>query len=427
MKTTPARRLALAALRALRRGDLLDRAAAVALGDAAPRDRPWLHELLFGTVRLRGRLDWLLDRVVRRGVANVEADLLDVLRLGAYQLLEMGGVPAYAAISQSVELARESVGARAAGFVNGVLNALERGRGTFVFPAFEEDPVAHLATWGSHPRWLVERWIGRWGAEEARRLVELDNRRPETCLRLVGVDRASALARLADVGIQATPIEGLPHALRLEPAADPRRALAAVPAIVQDPAAMRVAAHAAFAAEGPVADLCAAPGGKAVALAAEAPRLVVALDASPLRMQRVAENARRLGGAIAGRIAPVIADARAIPLAPTRAVLVDAPCTGTGTLRRHPDGKWRLAPADLASLVSLQREILDAAAERVAPGGVLVYATCSLEPEENERQVEAFLQRHEAFRAADDAPLVVTPQGFGFDGAFAARLRRSDD
>ncbi|HYE92306.1 MAG TPA: RsmB/NOP family class I SAM-dependent RNA methyltransferase, partial [Terriglobales bacterium] len=185
-----------------------------------------------------------------------------------------------------------------------------------------------------------------------------------------------------------------------------------------------------------VADLCAAPGGKGVVLAG-AGAWVVASDLSPPRLGRIAQTRARLG--LSAALALLTADARRPPLRAGSfdAVLLDVPCTGTGTLRRHPDGKWRLRPEDLAALVQLQREILEAAADLVKPGGVLVYATCSLEPEENEEQVEAFLGRDDRFEPAPgdhgldpaltdgNGRLLALPHRTGFDGAFAARLHRT--
>jgi 16S rRNA (cytosine967-C5)-methyltransferase len=211
-------------------------------------------------------------------------------------------------------------------------------------------------------------------------------------------------------------------------------ALAAVPSVVQDPAAGLVVRYAAVPPGARVADLCAAPGGKALALAETAGYLAAA-DLGFGRLARLRENLRRLEGLPVGL---VVADARQPPFRPVDAVLIDVPCTGTGTFRRHPDGRWRLGPEDLESLVRLQREILEAAASVVRPGGLLIYSTCSLEPEENEEQVDAFLNEHPEFELEPPAPgvldpalldvggrLVVLPQEVGVDGAFAARLRRS--
>lgn len=433
MSVTPARWAALDALRAVRRGELADRALARVLERVTPRERPWVQELVLGTLRLRGRIDWMLDGLVRRGIASLEPDVLDILRLGSYQLLEMGSVPVYAAVSQAVEMAKRVAGKWVGGLVNGVLHSLNRERDRITFPDPADDVVGYLATWGSHPQWLVERWVARFGPDGARALVEANNSRPELYIRPVRVPVDEAVRRLRAVGIDAEPVPFAPDALRIAPPAGAREVLAEVPAVVQDPAAGLVVRYAAVPDGAVVADLCAAPGGKAVALAEHA-RYVVAADVSYSRMERVRENAERIGGLPIGLL---VSDARWSAVREADLVLVDVPCTGTGTLRRHPDGKWRLQPADLSALVELQREILDAAASIVRPGGILVYSTCSLEREENEDQVEAFLARHPEFAPAPpphgtvadellDAAgnLVVLPQAMGVDGAFASRLRR---
>jgi 16S rRNA (cytosine967-C5)-methyltransferase len=433
---TPARRAALRVLERVREGDLVDRA----LDDAASaagldgRDRAWLQELVYGTLRLRGRLDHLLEAVARGGTARIDPVVLDVLRLGAYQLLEMGSVPPYAAVSQSVDLAREGGAPRAAGFVNGVLQNLRRRAADVPFPDFAADPAGWLATAGSHPRWLVERWIARWGAGEARALAEANNRRPELYLRPLGIAPAAAAERLRAAGIESEPVPFSPDSLRIAPPATAAQALAAVPAVVQDPAAALVVRYAAVPEGATVLDLCAAPGGKALGVAETAAR-VVAADLSVGRLRRVAENAQRVGWR--SRLGLVVADGRQAPFRPVDAVLLDAPCTGTGTFRRHPDGRWRVGPDDVRALAALQDALLAAAADRVRPGGLLVYSTCSLEPEENELRIETFLSRHPGW-APEASPaeldpglldgagrLAVLPQRHGVDGAFAVRLRRA--
>jgi 16S rRNA (cytosine967-C5)-methyltransferase len=433
---TAPRRVALEVLRAVGRGDLADRALERAAGGLEGRDHAWVLELAYGTLRLRGRLDHLLQALVRGGIEALEPDVLDILRLGAYQITEMGGVPGYAAISQSVDLARIAGAPRAAGLVNGVLRALQRRGRDIRFPELARDPVGHLSSWGSHPRWLVERWVERWGAAAAARLVEADNRRPELFLRPLGLDVAGAVRRLAEAGLDAEPVAFAPDSVRLGEGVGVARALALVPAVVQDPAAALVVRYAAVPEGGTVLDVCAAPGGKALGLAARA-GYVAAADVSFRRSLRIRDNAARVGGQ--DRVGLVVADARHPPFRPADAVLLDAPCTGTGTFRRHPDGRWRLDPAQLRQLVQLQSALLDAAVALVRPGGVLVYSTCSLEPEENELQVRGFLERHPGF--VIDAPgevvepellstperfLYVLPQNQGVDGSFAARLRRVD-
>jgi 16S rRNA (cytosine967-C5)-methyltransferase len=431
---TATRVAALQALRRVRRGELADLALEAEAAGLSGRDRAWTQELLYGTLRLRGRLDHLLGAFVKGGVEGLEADVLDVLRLGAYQLREMGSVPPYAAVSESIELARHAGAPRAARLVSGVLHSLSRRGDEVAFPDLGADPVAHLSTWGSHPRWLVERWVERWGADEAGRLVERDNTRPELYLTPVGLEAGEAIERLAAAGIAAQRVPFAPGSLRLESAAELGAALAAVPAVVQDPAAALVVTYAAVQSGSTVLDLCAAPGGKAIGLTGDAGR-VVAAELSLPRMRRLEANLERLG--LRERVAVVVADGRQPPVRPLDAVLIDAPCTGTGTLRRHPDGRWRLRPDDLRALTGLQDALLDAAAACVRPGGLLVYSTCSLEREENEVRIDRFLSEHPTF-SAEASParldpglltgagwLQLLPQRQGVDGAFAARLRRA--
>ena len=434
-RVTQSRRAALEALERARGGELADRALDHATARLDPRDRAWTQELVYGTFRLRGRIDHLLAALVKGGLDRLDEAVLDVLRLGAYQLLEMGSVPPYAAVSQSVELVRSAGQARAAGLVNGVLQNLQRRRDTIRFPDFDRDPAAHLSTWGSHPRWLVERWIARWGASEARALVEANDLRPELYVRPLGISISDAIDRLRSAGIETEPVEFSPDSLRVLPPATAAEALAAVPAVVQDPAAALVVRYAAVPEGATVLDVAAAPGGKALGLA-ESARHVAAADVSPRRIARVAENASRVGWS--DRVGPVVADARFPPFRERSGdvVLLDAPCTGTGTFRRHPDGRWRVTPEDLQALAALQAELLEAAAALVRPGGWLVYSTCSLEREENEERVEDFLGRHPEFALLppdgafadgllDSAGrLCVLPQARGVDGAFAARLGR---
>ncbi|HEX2206612.1 MAG TPA: 16S rRNA (cytosine(967)-C(5))-methyltransferase RsmB [Longimicrobium sp.] len=430
---TVARQAALEALARFREGELGDRALDAATEGMEPRERAWTQELVYGTFRLRGRIDHVLNGFARDGIESLDPEVLDVLRLGAYQLLEMGSVPPYAAVSQSVELVRLAGAPRAAGLVNGILQNMQR-RPDFRFPDFEHDAAGHLETWGSHPRWMVERWIGRWGAEEARRLVEADNTRPELYIRPLGVSIDEARARLGEAEIASEPVDFAPDSLRVLPPATASHAIAVVPAVVQDPAAALVVRYAAVPEGADVVDLCAAPGGKALGLAERAGR-VAAADLSARRMRRVRENAGRVGWG--DRVGAVVADGRHPPFRAVDAVLLDAPCTGTGTFRRHPDGRWRVTPDDVASLARLQDQLLAAAAELVRPGGLLVYSTCSLEPEENELRIERFLADRAGWAleppaGAVDASLLdpagrlcVLPQRQGVDGAFAARLRRA--
>lgn len=431
---TEPRRIAAELCADLRRGGLLDPAFEARAGHFDARDRRWLQELLYGMLRRRAVLDAHLDARVRGGLARLDADLIDLLRLGAYQLLHMGSVPSYAAIAQTVELAKERHGLGASKLANAVLRRLDREREALTV-AEPGDPVAALALRHSHPRWLVARWVSRWGADETERLLSANNQEAPVILRPYGVVREQLEAMLEAAGVATTDAPLVRDSLQLAGGA----ALTELGAyrqglfIVQDPAATLVTRYAAVSNGSRIADLCAAPGGKTLELARES--TVIASDRSFSRMLRLRANARRVDAP--GCLA-MVADARHPAIRQVDAVLIDAPCTGTGTFRRHPDARWRLKVSDLAVMSALQRSILRAGADVVRPGGLLIYATCSLEPEENDAQIEAFLAEHPDWRlepppdgavpaaVLDAGRLRVLPQRHGSDGAFAARLRRPD-
>ena len=416
-------------LQAVRRGRRLDRAleaAQVPIGD-----RPWVQELTYGVSRLSGRLDHLLERHLDRGLRSLPSDLRTLLRMGAYQGLYMGGVPAYAAVSETVAAVRMRHGKVLAGLTNAVLRkVIEDGAASDLFPEPEVDPAGYLVSWGSHPRWLVERWLDRAPFETVRSWVDRNNEVPVVCVRPFRGTPAAAAERLRASGIHPDPVVEAGRCLELAKGVDVPAALACVDGFVQDPAAASVAAFARPEPGTPVVDLCAAPGGKSLALAS-AGHPVLAADPSRERLQRLRESVERLGASID----MIQARAEEPPVADASAILLDVPCTGTATLRRHPDARWRVDSDRLADLVPIQESILDGASAAVAVGGLLVYATCSLEPEENDEQVARFLARRAGFRLdAGHSPgqgeeggtgiLRLTPDGTGYDGAFAARLRR---
>jgi 16S rRNA (cytosine967-C5)-methyltransferase len=418
----------------LRAGELLDPAFDKRTANLDARDRRWTRELVYGMLRRRARLDAYLDERVRGGPARLDADLLDLLRLGAAQLLYMESVPAYAAIAQTVELAKRRHGMGASKLANAVLRRLDRERDELHLPV-ARDEVDRLAVELSHPRWLVARWVERWGPAETQRLLEANNREAPLVLRPYHVVREQLEAMLESAGVH---LEDAPLVRDSIVLAGTVSGLTELGPFrqglfhLQDPASTLVIQYACVATGATVADLCAAPGGKSIELTRTAGR-VFASDHSLARMRRVVDNATRLEIAT---LDAYVADARNPAIRPVDAVLVDAPCTGTGTFRRHPDARWRLKVSDVAVMASIQRAILRGAAEVVRPGGLLVYSTCSLEPEENDEQVDRFLSEHPGWvieappagvvpaAVLDDGRLRVLPQQHGTDGAFAARLRR---
>ena len=436
---TQARFAAANVLADLRAGELLDATLDRHADALDARDKRWVRELLYGTLRQRGWLDALLESRVRGGLSRIDDDITDLLRLGMYQLLYMRSVPPYAAIAQTVELAKRRHGIGASKLVNAVLRRTDRESAGILDTTPEslgaQDPVDALAIRFSHPRWLVARWVGRWGAEATRTLLERNNVEAPLTVRPWGIVREQLEATLDAAGIETEEVALVPDSLVLRGAG----AITEVGSFrqglffVQDPAATLVAHYAAIPAGAVAADLCAAPGGKALELSRTA-GMVIASDRSPGRMSRVLSNIERLD---TRNISVLIADARRPAIAPVDVVLIDVPCTGTGTFRRHPDARWRLRVSDLAVMAALQRAILAAAATVVRPGGLLVYSTCSLEPEENDSQIENFLGANPGWSlepppagavpesVLDAGRLRVLPQVHGVDGAFAARLRRN--
>ena len=431
---TESRRAAAEVLADLRAGELLDPSFELRASPLDARDRRWTQELVYGMLRRRAMLDALLSDRVRGGLVRLDPDLTDLLRLGAYQLLHMRSVPAYAAIAQTVELSKERHGLGASKLANAVLRRLDRER-EMLDATVPTDPVDALALRHSHPRWLVARWVGRWGAEETERLLEANNVEAPLVVRPYNIVREQLEATLESVGVEIVdaPLARDSLAIRSPVSLTELGAYRQGLFFVQDPAATLVAQYAAFPSGAEVADLCAAPGGKAMELARTA-SFVVASDRSLQRIQRTQTNARRVD---ARNVLMMVADARTPAVRPVDAVLLDVPCTGTGTFRRHPDARWRLKVSDIAVLAATQRSILRAAADVVKPGGLLVYATCTLEPEENDAQIEAFLRENPEWRlepppegtvpapVLDAGRLRVFPQRHGVDGAFAARLRRA--
>ena len=408
-----------------------------------PRDRALVTEVVYGTLRWQRWLDWHLDRVSHRPMAELPPWLRALLRSGAYQLAFLDRVPARAAVHEAVELAKRRRPHGIPEFVNAVLRALAGLPRPWPAPeAAGGDPVETHALRASVPSWLLRRWIARAGEADALALARALNEPPPLVLR-VNTLQATAAALIAALRAAGAGVESgrwAPEALRVTGAGDPRALppLQAGWCAVQDEAAILVG-HALDPAPGEtVADVGAAPGTKTTHLAqlmANRGR-VLAIDRHPGRMRRLEAACRAMGATIvephAAGVEPAARETGAI----CDRVLLDAPCSNLGVLRRNPDGKWRRQEGDLAGLAGVQGAMLDAAAALVRPGGVLVYATCSLEPEENEAVVAGLRARRPDFvpdplppavpaecRAAPDV-LRTWPHRHDTDGFTAHRLRR---
>jgi 16S rRNA (cytosine967-C5)-methyltransferase len=443
---TRARLLALRVLERVERGAAFaDLALHAGLrgGGLGARDRALATELVCGTLRWRGRLDWLLAQVIPRPLESLEPPVRSLLRLGAYQIALLDAIPAPAAVDQSVRAARAIGLERAAGLVNAALRRLAREHRQLTPPSLEADPLGHLVHALSLPEWLARRWLEQLGAAEAAALAAASNAVPPLGVRCRdAAARDALLEELRPRWPDARAMRFAPAGAVLgrggNPAADP--AFAAGRFAVQDEGSQLVVELLGARPGERALDVCAAPGTKANALAERVGPAgrVVAIDVNARRLALVGRESRRLGLA---NLALHAADARRdlSPVAPPASferVLVDAPCSGLGTLRRNADLRWRVTQADVAELAPLQLALLRRAALALRPGGALVYSTCTLSPEENEAVVHAFLAEApelritplEAVPAAlrpllgDDGFLRTFPHRHDADGFFAARL-----
>lgn len=406
-------------------------------------DRALLTELVYGVLRWRGKLDWILAKVLDRPLDTLDAPVRHILRLGAYQLCCLTRVPDFAAVDEAVSLARRSGGARHASYVNAVLRAVVRSRGG-PEPDPASDPLGYWETAGSHPRWLVERWIARFGSDEAGRLMTANNVIPPVTLVVNQLKAREADVRNALLEAVPGVADGrwVPGVFRLRGSGS----VGDLPGFAEgwfipmDEAGVFPVLALDVQPGDRVLDACAGGGGKSGLIAARIGSLgeVVALDSSPRAIRRLEAARARLGLAT---LKPHRGDARTAgeewPGRFSR-VLLDAPCTGLGTIRRRPEIKWRRRPEDLSRVATLQRELLAGVAGAVAIGGVLVYSTCSLEPEETDAVVADFLAGHPSFQVEDPGPalrkqgdlvngegsLRSWPHRHETDGFFVVRFRR---
>jgi 16S rRNA (cytosine967-C5)-methyltransferase len=438
MKITPARWRAFEILRRVEEGGAF---ASVLLaaddGELKPQDRALCQELVLGVLRRQLWLDKLAEHYSGRAAENIEPAARRSLRLGLYQLRFLERVPASAAVNESVNLMRAARRGKAAGFVNAVLR--RAAREPDIDPAAAvENPVEKLAAQTSHPAWLIENWARQFGLDETAAFAQANNSAPPLVFRLGRAGR-DCLAELREGGATLTPAPLAPQSWTLDKMTPLARELAAGGWIYWQDEASQLVAHALQAQAGErILDLCAAPGSKATHIAALQPDAqIVACDIHETRVRLIAEAATRQG--LTNIELRQLDATQALPFAPASfdRVLVDAPCSGTGTLRRNPEIRWRITEADFVDLATRQTALLANAARAVKPGGRLVYATCSVERAENEEVVAAFQAAHTEFTpVAPDAPARlrtatgqsrIWPQRDGADGFFIALFEKSSE
>ena len=409
------------------------------------RDRALLTELVYGTLRRRGAIDARLKRQLRRPLAETDPFIRNLLRVTLYQLLFLDKIPDYAAVNEAVQLAKKKGGGKVAGFVNGALRNFLRRNNETATPQATDDSIAVLAVKYSHPEWLVERWLEYFGLEGAKELMRANNERSPLVLRVntLKSDRRALLDLLERNGVAAVATPWSPAGVWVQSGS----AVDGLPGFHQglfqvQGEVSQLVAHLLGPQPGErVLDACAAPGGKSTHIAElmKDAGEVTAVDISTRGIEKIRNNATRLG---LTSIRALRSDAsRDFPgsfLGHFDRVLVDAPCSGLGTLRTHPEIKWHRIPSDIERLSRLQAKILDRVAPCLRPGGVLVYSTCTLTWDENEQVVENFLKAHPEFELENAAgylpeqakPLVqgsyflALPHRHNTDGFFAARMRK---
>lgn len=436
MVVTPSRTVAYAVIRrTFEDGAYADRALLAEADGLEPRDRALATRLVYGVVQRRATLDHVIGALADRPAARVDAPLLAALRLGLLQLLFLDGIPDHAAVAESVELAKVHA-PKGAGFVNAVLRRATR-EGRALVDALRDDTPAEAATKHSHPLWVAELWWEQLGPEHARALMAADNEPAEVALRAntLVTDAARLAAEIEgatpappppEAVVVSGPFDAHAHPLHAQGAFMPQSRASATVARILDPQP-----------GDRVLDLCAAPGGKTTHLAAlmHDEGEVVAVERNERRAEALGNTAARMRATC---VRVEVGDAKEPRDERYDRVLVDPPCSGLGTLRSRPDLRWRITPDDVAALGPEQRAILEAGAAATRPGGVLVYSTCTISPDENERLVEGFLAGHPEFQPDDlrsDAPnwqhpavplhLQSLPHRDGTDGFFIARLRKT--
>lgn len=407
-----------------------------------PRDRGLLTELVYGVLRRRGRLDYALAKHCSQSLTKLESQVLQTLRLGAYQLLELERIPPSAAVNTSVNLVKQMGLQRASGFVNGVLRGLLRGLPDLAWPEPGKKPLEYLEHVGSLPRWLAQRWLRSYGAEAAIELAEALLQPAPLTLRCntLRVQRKELLETLRRQDIAARSCRFAPEGVLLEN----RQALDVLPADwfqVQDEASMLVAHLLQVQPGEAILDCCAAPGGKTTHLAALGNNelQILAMELHRQRLALIEKGARRLGcQGIETRAWDMTRAPRFLEVKSFDRILVDAPCSGLGVLRHNPEIRWRREPGSLPGLAELQQALLAQAVPLLKPGGVLVYSVCTPSREETTEVVAAFLETHPQFVVQDLRQLLpdwselcddqgqmsIWPGHAEMDGFFAVRMRK---
>jgi 16S rRNA (cytosine967-C5)-methyltransferase len=405
------------------------------------RDRSFIFELVYGVLRNRIYLDYVIDSFLSADRKLELGTLRRILQIGAYQILFLDRVPDHAAVNESVELAKKDrAAAGAAGMVNAVLRNVIKNKFNIALPDPKVDLSERLSIEFSHPKWMIERWLSRYGLSNTKKILSFNNERPSIHLRrkMHGLSRQQFEHDVRTLCESACGYLNLYYKMKVSLAPENLRLLQNGLCSVQAPSSGWVVAMMDLRIGDRVADLCSAPGGKAT-LAAEIvgeKGSVVACDRARWKTRMTSEAVNAMG---LMNVYPVICDSTKLPFKRQfDKILLDAPCTGSGVLQRHPDGRVVRKPEDVEDMRGLQSRLLDSAAVMVDKGGIIVYSTCSLEREENEGQVERFLADHPDFKLSPPPTTIpamfidnndclrITPFEHGMDGMFGARFKKCD-
>ena len=397
-------------------------------------DRRLVGELVFGTTKLRKRIDYLISQVLDEKLERLTPWMRNILRMGIYQLEFTDKIPAYAAINESVNLAKKYGHTGVASLVNGVLRNYERKKEQIKFPPEE---LEYISTFFSFPEWLIEKWLSSFGRENVIGLCEYFNRKPNLGVR---VNQLKSSTTQVEDYFQKNSLsfrkgsflEGF-YYLESPLELDELELLPEGKIYIQDEASLLAVELLDPKPGEKVLDLCAGPGGKSgyISQRMQNQGKVIAVDTSETKLQLVRENCQRLGATI---VETVLGDAVDFATTPVDKILVDAPCSGTGVLNRNADARWQKKPEDLERLTKLQLSILENAVSLLKSGGVIVYSTCSIMPEENQIVIGTLLEKHSELKVADAGQLfsaeLATQEGYlrtlpfmhKIDGAFAVKL-----
>ncbi|MDQ7818271.1 MAG: 16S rRNA (cytosine(967)-C(5))-methyltransferase RsmB [Melioribacteraceae bacterium] len=401
-------------------------------------DKALLFEIVHGVMRWMGRIDWILNGFYKGQFSKVVPNIKNALRVALYQILFLDKIPDYAAVNEAVEFVKKLQGQKYADIANGVLRSIIRSKDGIRYPNADEDLIAYLSAYFSHPSWMVKRWVARFGREETEKLLIANNDKPTLTLRVNNlVTNKEELKKLLDsVDLKYSDGKALPQFIRMNSLSNITNweyfakgyfsiqdESTGFPVVLLDvKPGMRVL------------DLCAAPGGKTgfIADLMQNTGEIIALDRFESRLKILNKNLERLKVNIVKTIA--IDALEFFDEIGFDRVLIDAPCSGLGTLTKKPDLKWKKDLGDIRKIVNIQQELLKKGASLVKSGGLLVYSTCTIEPEENAEIINKFLSENKNFKLVDASSSIakefVNQEGFvqtyphihDFDGSFAAKL-----